>query len=71
MGRRTPNIKSAILMLGIHASPRMRRLAAVPFRDPAEWSLSLQIKHMLCKRLICPPIHGRVDDFLRSHQLSV
>jgi len=58
----------AILMLGVHASPRMRRLAAVPFRDPAEWSLSLQIKHLQRKLLICAPVHGRDDDFLRSHQ---
>jgi len=29
--------------------------------------LSLQIKHLQSKRLICAPVHGRVDDFLRSH----
>jgi len=56
-------------MLGIHASPRMRRLAADPFRNPAEWSLSLQIKHLQSMYLICAPIRGRVDDFFRSHQI--
>ena len=45
----------------------MRRLAAVPFRDPAEWSLSLQINNLRCKPLIWAPVHGRYDDFLRSH----
>jgi len=30
--------------------------------------LSLQIKHLQSKRLICAPVHGRVDNFLRSHQ---
>jgi len=32
------------------------------------FSLSLQIKHLQSMFLICAPIRGRDDDFLRSHQ---
>jgi len=34
------------------------------------FSLFLQIKHLQSKRLICAPVHGHVDDVVKSHQLS-
>ncbi len=56
-----------------------------PFRRIAEWdalrreagrraskvrfSLSLQINSLRCKLLICAPVHGRDDDFVKSHHV--
>ena len=37
----------------------------------ARFSLFLQINDLRCKPLVCAPIHGRSDDFLRSHHFCV
>jgi len=33
----------------------------------ARFSLSLQINNLLRKMLICAPVHGRDNDFMKSH----
>ena len=40
----------------------------LPGKRKARFSLSLQINDLRRKPLICAPVHGRDDDFLRSHQ---
>jgi len=39
----------------------------LPGKRKARFSLSLQINALRRKPLICAPVHGRDDDFLRSH----
>ena len=37
-------------------------------KQKMSFSLSSQINNLLRKSMICAPLNGRVDDFLRSHQ---
>jgi len=39
----------------------------LPGKRKVRFSLSLQINNLQSKLLICAPVHGRDDDFLRSH----
>jgi len=41
----------------------------LPGKRKSRFSLSLQINDLRRKPLICAPVHGRDDDFLRSHHV--